>query len=477
MEQSVIQVERNHPKLDKFAIFDLIGYDYHHPEVERFHRSDARIKVATAPRRGSKSYAASHDVIDTCLLPDTRTWIVGPSYALAEKEFRYIHEALVLNRNKLGLPKPKVCMTNPRSGQLYIRWPWGAVLEGKTADRPESLLGEAVDRIIYSEAAQLPRQIRERYTQPTTITRKGQEIIPTTPDARGVWVRELVEFGENPDYPNIESFQWDITANPTYDREELENARKMYGEDSPVFQEQYLGQWVFYAGRVYPAFQPHVHVIPPFDIPLSWNVVRGIDFGHRDPFVTLWAAVGPNMEIYIYKEYYERKGKNIREHARRILQQSRNRKITLTTADPAGKQQIEDLCYEGVPAMAGNNDRHAGRMRVEEYIRPNSDGVPPFPIQNLPASKAKTKWPRIYVFNTCPELIRELQYYRWKEGKQIEGDVERTEGEDHACDCLRYLLMTRPSPVKIMSKVPRGSFDGAMAQIKKSRMKSAYIGA
>lgn len=433
--------------------------------------------MASAPRRSTKSFAAAKDILPIVLTPNTRTWIVGPNYSLAEKEFRYVHEDLVLKRNEIGLPKPKICQTNARSGQLYIRFPWGATVEGKSADNPESLLGEAVDAVIYSEAAQLPRQIRERYVQPTVITRKGIEIIPTTPDQGGEWVHELVEAGERGDFPDIESFHWDVTANPLYDREEFERAKKFYGEDSPVFREQYLGEWVFYGGRVYEPFNENIHVIEPFAIPESWPLVVGIDFGHRDPFVALFARVGPNYELYFVDEYYQREGKSIREHAINIKSRIGKAPRYTVVADPESSQSIEDLCTEKIPTIAANNDRQAGRLRVLEYMTLSEDGVPPFSIQNLPAAVHRSRWPRMYVFKTCREMTREIRYFRWKEAINRQGDKEKTEGEDHAMDAMRYVVMTRPSPYKLAPKTPANSFQGWMNKFKKDKLSSFYVGA
>ena len=465
----------NVPIIDKWLLFKELGYEVKHPVVRSFHESNSRIKVASAPRRTSKSYAAAKDVLADILTPGTRGWIVGPNYSLAEKEFRYIHEDLVLNRKKLGLPGPKVCQTNARSGQLYIRFPWGSIVEGKSADNPESLLGEAVDWVIYSEAAQLPRHIRERYVHPTVITKKGREIVPTTPDQGGEWVHELVEKGEQGTH-GIESFHWDVTANPKYDMEEFERAKRFYGEESPVFREQYLGEWVFYGGRVYGTFQEATHVIDPFDIPSDWPVIRGIDFGHRDPFVCLWCAVGPNSELYFYDEYYSREGKSIREHAQEIKARSFGRKISLTVGDPSAAQAIDDICYEGIPTISGNNDRTAGRLRFLEYLMQTEDGVPPWPIRDLPITQSQRKWPRVYVFKTLTEFRREMRYYRWKEGSQREGDREKTEGDDHAMDTARYIVNTRPSPYKITPRVSEKSFMGWMNRIRASKPNPNLIG-
>jgi len=444
-------------KIDKWKLFGMLGYEVSHPAVKRFHDSEARTKVCCAPRRSTKSYSSAHEVLSLLLMPDARVWVVGPSYGLAEKEFRYIHEALVMKRDKIGLPKPSICMNNARSGQLFIKWPWGAVLEAKSSDRPDSLLGEALDAVIYSEAAQLPRAIRERYIYPTLVTKKGVEIIATTPSQSCEWVYELWNLGQKDiSVTGVESFSWDITANPIYDRAEFDRAKVLYGEDSPVFKEQYLGEWVFYGGLVYNSFS-EAHVIEPFDIPLTWPRIRGIDFGHRDPFVCLWAAVGPSHELYFYREYYNRDGAPMKFHASQIKGLSDGERISLTVADPESKQSIEDLSFDGITAIPANNDREAGRLRVLEYLMPTADGPAPY---QTPVSAAWTnKKPRAYFFNTMSETLREIKFYRWKEGRKVEGEKERTEGEDHAMDVMRYMIMTRPSPFKRKAEYTPYTFD------------------
>lgn len=454
------------PEIDKWKLFELLNYKTHHPSVRQFHNSTAQTKVCCAPARTTKSYSASYDMIADILIPETVNWIVGPSYTLAEKEFRYIHEALVIKGKDLGLPRPRVCLTNPRSGQLYIKFPWGSVVEGKTADRPDSLLGEKVDCVIYSEAAQLPRGIRERYVRPRLITKGGREIIPTTPDAKGQWVHELYETGIRGDFEEIESFTWDRTANPTYKTKEFLWAKKFYGENSPVFREQYLGEWVFYGGLVYPAFNPDLHVIEPFKIPKHWRVIRGIDFGHRDPFVTLWGAVGPNSEIYIFQELYNVEGRETKENATRIKTLSEGYNISRTVSDPSEKQLIEDLAMYGVGSEGANNDKLSGRLQVTAYLTPTDEGHPPYKTEDYTLQK----WPMVYIFNTCKETIRELKYYRWKEGKSIENDKEKTEGDDHSMDVLRYILMTRPTPYREKYRLPTGSFGAIMNQVRRKRL-------
>ncbi len=471
----MIEVADQNIVIDKWKLYDRLGYKVYHPEVKRFHNSSAKVKVCTAPRRTTKSYSAAKDCLPDILRPGTRTWIVGPNYTLAEKEFRYIHEDLVINRDRLGLPKPRVCMTNPRSGSLYIEFAWGSIVEGKSADSLVSLLGEEVDVALYSEASQLSRGVRERYVQPTLITRNGRELIPTTPDTLGEWVQEEVEFAANPNFPEIESFSWDVTANPRYNMEDFNLAKRKYGEDSAIFREQYLGEWVFYAGLIYNNIDPSIHIIEPFDIPKSWPVIRAIDFGARDPFVCLLFAVGPNAELYQFKEYYNRESAPIRVHAMNIKEMCKDLNIVESVGDPAARQSIEDLCYEGVVCSPADNERAAGRMRVMEYLMPTSEAAPPF--QNAPPNPSG-KWPRLFTFSDQRETIREQKFYRWKERKGVkaEMDKEKTEGEDHAMDCRRYGVYTRPSPFEERSRLKRGTFDYEMDKMIGSNVNTGYIG-
>lgn len=462
------------PACKKRQIFEMMGYKIYHKEVQRFHDSDARVKACWAPRRTTKSYSGAHDLLLLYLLPETITWIVAPSYEIGEKEFRVMHQRLVLEADKLGIDKPLRCYNSIRTGNLSIESKQKSIIRVKSAERPVSLLGEAVDGILYSEGAQLKRDIRERYTMQTTVTTAkergtGYEIIPTTPLGSAEWVHELCMEGQKSDNKRlIESFHWDYTANPKYDVQELENAKKTLGANSPAFREQYLGDWVFYGGSVYSNFNEDTHIIEPFEIPKHWHVVRAIDFGVRDPFVCLWGAIGPDSEIYLFDEYYFTEGgRSMKHHAQFIKEKSKNMKVIQTVADPSATQSIEDLNQEGVFAIPADNDHMSGRLRVMEYLTCTPDGPRPYPLRN---TKSKKNHPRMYIFKTMKDLLREFRYYRFKERRYVQSDKEVTLGDDHAMDCLRYLSMTRPAPFRLKFKHTMNSIFGVMNKIKIDRL-------
>ena len=89
--------------------------------------------------------------------------------------------------------------------------------------------------------------------------------------------------------------------------------------------------------RIWPEFDPSIHVIKPFQIPRDWNRIRGIDFGQWNPTCCLWGAVDYDGVIYIYKEYYKGGRITAAAHAREIVKMSGNEEYLATYIDPSTK--------------------------------------------------------------------------------------------------------------------------------------------
>ena len=443
------------------ALYEAIGYRSNHPETDRFlYNWDQRLHCVICPRRASKSFSAAKKALPIILgreiLPDgsgpkpTRTWIVGPTYELAEREFHYIWDDLMRVGPALGWPKPILARDSKKGGDLYIQTAWGSTVVGKSADKPQSLLGQEIDLLLMSEAATMPADVWHRYLEPTLSTTRGYALFPTTPDAGAIWLHELWLRGLE-GHKDIASYTWPVSGNPTYPMEEFESKRAYYGADHPAFREQYLGEWTFYEGTVYGHdFEASRNLIDPFEIPREWRRIRSIDFGYRDPFCCLWFAVAEDSQrlqtgkgdLLLYREYYHPQ-RAMAQHAQAIRELSKDEQILYTVADSSEQQSIEDLRRLGVPAIDANRDRRAGRMLVGDYFR---DG-------------------RLKFFRgTCPNTVRELQFYRWDRDKDKEGAKELTVGNDHAMDALRYAIMSRPAPRAPRYRSSVGTFGHEMLQ-------------
>ena len=203
----------------------------------------------------------------------------------------------------------------------------------------------------------------------------------------------------------------------------------------PIQRRQLLeGNWEVNEGAAFVEFNSDHHIIPPFQIPIHWERVKGIDYGYAAESCCLWAAVDPqDKTIIIYKELYkkgltgEALGQTLTE-----METSEARSImgVLDTAAWArtgytGPTIGEMLLKAGHKLRRADKNRVAGKVQIHEHLK----------------RRNQTGRPRLQIFNTCVNVIKELQGIPLS--KKNPEDVD-TNAPDHAYDALRYLIMSRP---------------------------------
>lgn len=202
----------------------------------------------------------------------------------------------------------------------------------------------------------------------------------------------------------------------------------------PTQRKQLLeGDWEVAEGAAFTEFDRHLHVIDPFEIPLHWERTKGIDYGYASESACVWGAVDPDDgTLIIYRELY-RKGLLGTDLAFMITEMELNDPMSvpgvLDTAcwnrtGQTGPTVGETLVKAGHKLRRADKNRIAGKIQIHEYLKLQQSGRP-----------------KIQIFNTCPNLIRELQSIPLD--KSNPEDVD-TKASDHAYDALRYLIMARP---------------------------------
>jgi hypothetical protein len=111
-------------------------------------------------------------------------WIVGPNYTDAEKEFRK-HWDLI---NRLGIPMDKPgSYYDAHSGDMQISLMKGKyIVLGKSAAKPERLVGEGLNGVIMAEAAKMKESVWSKYIRPTLADFNGWSIFASTPEGKTV---------------------------------------------------------------------------------------------------------------------------------------------------------------------------------------------------------------------------------------------------------------------------------------------------
>ena len=413
------------------SLFSSLGYMPSEGQWQ-FHQSNARFKILVAGSRFGKSMSAARDVLPDLLRPNTRGWIVGPTYSLAEKEWRYLIDDLAT----LRLIKNAVKFRDSvKTGDGLISFPWGSTAEVKSADHPASLLGEELDWLIISEASQVKHSVWERYLRARLGSRQGRLILPTTPCGVN-WVQDFYSRGQSPEWPDWASWSFTTLDNPTFELEEWEAAKREL--DCDVFAEQYEGQFVHAQGRVY-KFQDKIHTYVDSDLPRNWEdwpIIRAIDFGYTNPFACLWLALSPDAEIYVIDEIYQRE-KLCSDLAVDIRDRWKGHRILATVADHDAEDRAT-LRRHGVPTVPCIKNR-LEMPGIKRQMRGFRQGL--HLVKTLLKVRENGK-PRLFVHRgRCPYTIEEFQNYAWPDSRAESGRDEKEEplGKySHAMDALRY---------------------------------------
>jgi len=218
-----------------------------------------------------------------------------------------------------------------------------------------------------------------------------------------------------------------------------------YAQDLKALPEQMRkafldGSWDAFMGQMFTEFSWDRHVVDPTSLPADWRRYNGIDWGFAAPWCVLWGAVDEDGRLWVYRELYEKQVGEA-EQARRILAAERDgESVAARYADDAmwatrGDAKPISTVYaeQGVPlTAAGKGGRVAGWQRVHSLLAE----APACPHHRAAGWET---CPKIHIFRTCRDLLRELPALP----HATSGDPEDadTTASDHAMDALRYLAI------------------------------------
>lgn len=430
---------RKSPVIDREKLFKEVGYSPHSPGQASYHASKARFRTACCGRRYGKSQMTGHDLTAYAFTPDSYYWIVGPTYRLAEKEFRVVFRDL----EKLGVLRKSKKSYNVKQGDMRIETPWHCIIECVSAERPESLLGEGLHGAIMSEAARHSMSTWEQYVEPALSDHLGWADFPSTP--RGFnWFKGLFDVGFLADEPDYESWHFPTWENVirypgSFDLKCLHNncacnkelIRLQRRVSEQWFAQEYAASFTAYEGLIYPDFGD-IH-IQHIDYNPVWRNYRVLDFGFTDAFVCLDIMVDQSDNVYVWREY-QKKYVATWEHGLTLTARANpdGYHVDATTGDPRGADEIATLQLQGWYVDTNELAEIGwgqGIEAVRRQLKLQSDGTPKF-----------------FIDPSCTETIRQMSSLRQKEVKEDKNAKGSSKGakegqhdyDDHGPDAIRY---------------------------------------
>jgi hypothetical protein len=211
-------------------------------------------------------------------------------------------------------------------------------------------------------------------------------------------------------------------------------------------------EWGAFEGAAFNEFEEDIHV-KPFEIPRLWSGFESLNHGANHPTVVLAWAADEDGNFIVFDEYCS--PGLVSKHAREILRLRGHWGTKECWADPSvfASQGLADkvgapasvaseYAEHGIRFEPANNDREAGYVRLLELLHVEPDRIPP------PWSQVRENVggaPRLYVFSSCTELIRQLKSAPVAADGQDAGEAVDKRWESahgHAVASLRYGAMS-----------------------------------
>ena len=433
----MLATQINKEKVWKFKEkwFDYTSYNPHKgQESLHFPDKDARFIVAICGRRWGKSVAASKEIEVMLNMPKTRSWVVAPTYQTAEKVFREVWHSIIQNRN----PEKNVPTRRASYKDMYIETSSGSTFEAKSADNPNSLVGEGLDLLILDEAAKQKKIVWEMYLRPTLSDRKGKAIFITTPEGYN-WVYDLYLKGQSDE-------EWLSFNSPSWENQfaypegvsdpDLKEAKRNLSVE--VFDQEFGSKFTSFAGRVYPFDRDLDCGNFPYDPSLP--TFCSLDFGYRMPAVAWFQTnmVEGKWHINIIDEIIHQSNIKTDDLARQV--KSRPYNVQAYFGDPAGKsvQGQSGLGDMEIFRKFGMSIRSV-RDRVSTNIASGISHVRSF-VENAEGERF------IHLDRKCKGLSEDFENYRYpehKEGTNLKPDTLKDGIHDHGMDMVRYFFTNR----------------------------------
>jgi hypothetical protein len=383
-----------------------------HRKQDDIRISKARFKVVSCGRRFGKTLLGVVLAI-SCALAGGAVWWVGPTS----------REAGIGWRAMKGLAQqiPGVVVKAADRQIVFPGGGWIAVLSAQS----QTLRGEGLDLIIIDEAAFLPGLLNvwQEDLRAALSDRRGAAMFISSPNGRGDFYT-LWQRGSNIEHPDWKSWQASTYDNPFIPKSEIDAARRELPDW--VFRQEYLAEFVTFAGKVYKSFDPAGPMIYDEREPLgSDECWGGIDFGFRNPTVVSVGRLDRDDVLHVDDGTYLRESTTADlVGILRNLQTQHN--VRSWFADASEPGTIKELRLAGLPVrpaprVTGDRDKssiRAGIVLVETRL-----------------INGRLKFRR-----SLRDHIREFDVYRYPDEKSGPAGEVPLKVDDHAPDSVRYMV-------------------------------------
>ena len=370
------------------------------------------------------------NTIKSKIIPELRKWFpVNESTKMPEANFEESKEG-----------KPYICRITTNTG-------WDIDVMSTEQDAKEY---ESADINLVWIDEPMPK---DKFMATLARGRLGMIVIWTfTPLKYSAWIKDWMDEHSDGHYADYVEAKMEDNCEIHGTRGILkhENIRRIYeGFPEDESEARAFGKFGHLIGRVHKKFNRKIHVIEPFAIdPRKYTTYFALDPHSNTEDHILYMSVDKNNRKFLSGEVISKGGcKTLYERAKHF-EEVMNYRIGGRLIDPSAYNddqhkddksvgaQLFDLGWRDL--VKGSKDLMGGIKRTNDAFgyQMHTDGTMIQP-------------PEIYIFNTCPVTIKQLDQYVWAEWKGSSKDDKKASSrprdkDDHQPENLHRLLLSEP---------------------------------
>lgn len=420
-----------------------------HEKQKEFLSDPHRYKVLNWGRRTGKSVAVWEKVVLEGMLRQGTYYIIAPTYKQAKSIYwrdickTYKGDFMTFNEQELSITFDHLSgvTIDTQAGPITISHDPDLPptrIELKGADNPDSLRGTGISGAVLDEYAFMGdgKYLYDTIIRPALSDKNGWAIFISTPN--GVY-NHFYDLCKNAQADPEMYFFSHATAldNSYFPAAEFEQTRKEYEKEGKLdqFNQEWMADFTNPTQLVYSDFSHETHVFHDLDdMPLHGTYVMAIDFGMTDPTAAVFVYLDYEGNWWIYDEIYQQdlhldqliyvlRDKMGEEHFTRII------------GDGAARFELESLRARRFRITASKKGADSIFNGIKE-------------VQSLLKIREGTGKPKLFVYKSCKNIIREFESYSWIRDQFGEITNVPEDKNNHSMDAIRYLAIDRARPVQ-----------------------------
>lgn len=372
--------------------------------------------------RAGKTLLAAHVAIRTCIENPGCQGFVGSltTPQLTDVVFKVFQQELeyyqkILDDN--NIPLKLVRMKHSKGDMKALFWN-GSEIMFKSCDDEVKIRGYTLDFAILDEPIEIDETIFKQLMQRISGGHIPNPFIllTTNPGSQAHWIYRYFFTDATEEHYTVETTTYDNVLLPQYEKYIKDLEQNL---DDDWIRRFLDGKWGTYAGQIYKNFSLERHT-GNYKNPANIRYyVAGVDWGHRNASCILVLGITEDKEVMVINEWYMR-GMTTPIVAEQIAKFHRHYHFRKVYIDPSNPDLILQTTDLKVPAEKAERHVTARIGKIKGLLKNNAIHIDTM---------------------NCPNLIREMQAYRYEKDRMNKNPTEEpVKQDDHSPDALGYGL-------------------------------------